>query len=227
MYNKGLRKNIDKDEKLDPLVKQRLEIIREIMSKYKNLVYVDPITFKGLVDNKNIKVVNFDYVENKLGRSDLRFIHTNHVKAPHFDGQYIEVDEKTSKLIKHLEWAFLDKLFAGITEAPYNKRTGKLKIEEAEFEFDIDQEPAKICNLLFGSAQYIKRKRDWNEIEEKILDRSKDRDKENAMKMKVFRINERISKKLGYPDLIIFENKTLYVNPDYYYIFKTSPTMTK
>lgn len=208
-------------------LENKQQIITSILSKYRKLVYVDPNTFQGLVNNKDNEIVDLEYVESQLESSISYFIYTNHVKAPHFEGQYIEVEEKTSKLIKYLEWAFLDKLFAGITEAPYNKGTGKLKIEEAEFKFNTDKEPAKICNLLFGSAQYIKKKRQWAEILKKILDHSKDGDKENVMKLKVFRINERIKEKLGYPNLIIFENKTLFVNPDYYYLFKTAPNRTK
>lgn len=222
-----VKKKIKKMQNADPLYEKKRQILSGIVSRYRKFIYVDPNTFKGLVNHKQNKLVDHSYAEKKAESSDSYFIYTNHVKAPKFADKFIEFDENTAMMIKHLEWVFLDKLFAGITEAPYDKRTGKLKIEEAEFKFNTDKEPAKICNLLFGSAQYIKRKRQWAEILKKILDHGKDGDNENAMKLKVFRINERVRKKMGYPNLIIFENKTLSVNPDYYYLFKTTQNETE
>lgn len=227
MKQEELEAKLKKLQDSDSLYKKKKQIITSNLSKYGKLVYVDPLTFRGLVRNKKNKIVDYDYVEAQLDKSNSRFIYTNHVKAPNFDGQYIEFDKDVAMQIKHVEWSFLDKLFAGITEAPYDKKLGRLKIEEAEFKFDKDQEPARICNLLFGSIQYVNKKRTWKEVKEKVLDHGGDRDEENAFKLKVYRINKRIDKKLGYPELIKFENKTLFVNPDYYYLFKTIPNLTE
>lgn len=218
---------MNKLEILDKQFKQKAKVIKKIMSRYKNLIYVDPLTFRGLVGNKKNKIVDHDYVETQLDKPDACFVYTNYVKAPHFDGQYIEFDKEISMQIKHVEWSFLDKLFAGISEAPYDKKLGRLTIEEAEFYFDTDQEPARISNLLFGSTQYVKKVRTWKEIQDKILDHGGDRDPVNSMKNKVIRMNKRFYKVLGYPDIIIFKNKTLFVNPDYYYLFKSIPNLTE
>lgn len=227
MKQEELEAKLKKLQDSDSLYKKKKQIITSNLSKYGKLVYVDPLTFRGLVGNKKNKIVDHDYVEKQLDKSDACFVYTNHVKAPHFDGQYIEFDREIAMQIKHVEWSFLDKLFTGNTEAPYNKKLGKLYIEEAEFKFNKDKEPARICNLLFGSAQYVKKVRQWDEILEKVLDRNRDRDHVNSIKMKVYRINERIDEELGYPEMIKFENKTLFVNPDYYYLFKTIPNETE
>lgn len=214
-------------EDSDPLFKKKQQILSEIVSKYRKFIYVDPNTFKGLVNHKRNTLVDYSYAEKKAESSDSYFIYTNHVKAPKFADKFIEFDENTAMMIKQLDWAFCDKLFAEITEAPYNKHKSILKIEEAKLKFDFDKETGKICHLLFGSGQYVKKKHQWQEILDKVMDHGKDRSQESSMKSKVFRMNNRIYGKLGYRDMIKFENKTLYVNPDYYYLFKTTPNETE
>lgn len=222
MGNSIYRKQIS-----DLIPKKKVLLLECIINNHTNLIYVDPLTFEGLSANKKNIILDQDYVKRKLEDTKKCFIYTNHVKAPHFEGQYIELDKEIAIQIKNVEWSFLHKLFEGINQAPYDKRSGMLRIEEVEFKFNFDKEPGRICHLLLGSAQYIKKKRQWVEIYEKVLDRNKNRNPENAMKLKIYRINERIRKKLGYPDLIKYENKTLFVNPDYYYLFKSKPNRTK
>lgn len=210
----------------DPLFKKKQQILSEIVSKYRKFIYVDPNTFKGLVNHKQNKLVDHSYAEKKAESSDSYFIYTNHVKAPKFADKFIEFDENTAMMIKQLDWAFCDKLFAEITKSPYNKRKGILKIENSEIDFAFSKDTGKICNLLFGSAQYVKRKHKWSEVLTKALDREKAGNLENAMKLKVHRMNERILEEIGYRDLIKFEDKALFVNPDYLYLFKTPPNET-
>ncbi len=221
-----VQKKIKKMQDTDPLYEKKRQILSEIVSRYRKFIYVDPNTFKGLVNHKHNKLVDHSYAEKKAEFSDSYFIYTNHVKAPKFADKFIEFEENTAMIIKQLDWAFCDKLFAEITKAPYNKRKGILKIENSEIDFAFSKDTGKICNLLFGSAQYVKRKHKWGEVLTKALDREKTGNLENAMKLKVLRMNERIFEKMGYRDLIKFEDKMLFVNPDYLYLFKAPPNET-
>ncbi|MFH1544040.1 MAG: hypothetical protein ABIE03_05935 [Patescibacteria group bacterium] len=216
--------NIDLTELFKPLnaitniVKEQSEIINSIFKELRNKIYIDPVTFTALAESH--KLLDSDEMQSKSKNEKFFYVYTNPVKAPSFDGKYIEFDKKTAKLIKSLDMAFCHKFYSGIREVPFDKKSGILTIEDVTLKFDPDKEPARICNLLFGSKQYINKKRQWREIESKVSDHAKERDLENAIKLKVYRINLRIHEKTGYKSLIKFENKTLYVNPEYYYLFK-------
>lgn len=229
MYN--LTMTIEKLNKHIELIslphKKILEVFQNVYKPFEELseilghqVYVDPTTFETLVSVFPIAKSRKVSIEEITANPDIYFIYTNHVKLPRYRDSYIIVDKQTAFLINKLDMTFRQKFYLGIKKVPFNKNTSVLTVEDYHFEIDKDSDTYNLCLMLFGSKQYINRIWKWNDILDKVMGHSDERnDDVNAFRLKVYRLNLRLYK-TGYKNIILYKNKTVRVNPDYIFLFK-------
>lgn len=206
--------------RLQKIIQETLKPFEELSELLKYHIYVDPVTFKALTDifeTQKIVPISKVKIDKKFPSY---YIYTNGVKAPEYEGQEIIVNEESALLISNLDRAYRHKFYANISKVPFNKHSSILSIEEHHFKITKDSDIFNLCLMLFGSKQYIMKIWKWKDIKDRVLGYAAEQeDEEGAFKLKVYRLNLRLDK-TGYKNMILYKNKTVRVNPQYYFLFK-------
>jgi hypothetical protein len=130
------------------------------------------------------------------------------------------VDKDVAVVIGKLDMAYRHKKYGDISKEPFNKNVPSLEIDDHTFKLQKNGDTYKLCRMLFGSKQYIKKTWQWKDIDKRVIDHAKDtKDVVNAFKLKIYRLNEKIEQKAGYREFILFRDKTVRVNPQYLFLF--------
>lgn len=206
--------------------KKILEIFQNVYKPFEELseilghqVYVDPTTFETLVSIFPTEKSRKISIEEIKANPDLCFIYTNHVKLPQYKDSCIVVDKQTAFLISKLDMSYRHRFYSGITKRPFDKYNSVLTIEEYKIKITKGTDIFRLCVMLFGSKQYITKVWTWDDIVNKVIDREKAMNSEDAFESKVKRLNKRLSV-TGYTKIIIFDEKGVRVNPEFYFLFK-------
>lgn len=223
----GLNKQFD-------LIRDELNKTQVDFSKvFEKSVYVQPELFKkleaGVLKNIQDKLYKIKDGDEEYEIADIKGqgINADYYILSHHDENSTtgQIQFRTSReialLVREMTGMDREKLYK-IDKAAFNSRFSELNIGGSILPIIAYSDVYRLCRMLFGSPQYITKKWNWQDIEDRkvIADILALKNPERALYQKVARLNNRIhGLKPEIKNLILYKNKSVFVNPKYYYLF--------